>query len=111
MYSLFKDRFPSWLPGTVVKESLQKHPLQISFRGICELTCLDLSEEKIQELLLNGEVNFGESQVHNLPCPIYAVEKSGNPAGVLRVFFEQCDSTTIMVSAAYINKTHACDCD
>jgi hypothetical protein len=111
VYHLFKTRFPSWLPGTVVKENLQKHPLQVSPRGGCELKCLDLSEEKIRELLINGNVNFGESQVHNSPCPIYAVEESGHPDGKLRVFFEQCDSVTIITSAFYTNRNHGCDCD
>ena len=111
MYSLFKDRFPSWLPGTVVKETLQKHPLHISLQGACQLNCLDLSEEIIKELLINGDVNFSESQVHDAKCPVYAIDGSDYPGGKLRVFFEQCDSITVLASALYLNNPHNCGCD
>ena len=111
MYSLFKDRFPSWLPGTVVKETLQKHPLQISLQGACQLSCLDLSEDIIRELLINGDVNFSESQVHDAKCPVYAIDGSDYPGGELRVFFEQCDSITVMASALYLDNPHNCGCD
>ena len=75
------------------------------------LHCLDLSEEIIKELLINGDVNFSESEVHDAKCPVYAIDGSDYPGGELRVFFEQCDSITVLASALYLNNPHNCGCD
>ena len=108
---MFKDRLPSWLPGTVVKENLQKQPLRISPLGACQVKCLNISEETIKDLMANGNVNFSESQVHNSECPVYAVEGDGFPEGELKAFFKKCDSLTILASVSYIDKSNRCACE
>jgi len=111
VFAIFKDRFPSWLPGTIVKENLQKHPLQVSTLGACQAKCLNISEENIKELLSQGDVNFSKSQVHDLNCPIYAIDTDDFPGGELRAFFEKCDSITILASIEHIDKQEPCNCN
>jgi hypothetical protein len=109
--AIFKDRFPSWLPGTVVKENLQKQPLHISPLGACQIKCLNISEKTIKELMAKGDVDFSESQVHNSECPVYAIEGDGFPEGELKAFFKKCDSLTILASVSYIDKNNRCVCE
>jgi len=111
VYGLFKGRFPSWLPGTIITEQLQANPLYYTKHALCRMDCRYITEDHVTYVLTNGGVNYSKSKVHDAPCPSYALEGDTEDGRYLRIVFAKCDSLTKVVTAIDLNKNHYCDCE
>jgi hypothetical protein len=89
-----------WLPGNRVKEQLMKGKLLYSEHALCRMKCRSISEEEINEILKNGNVNFSESHPHGAPCPSYAFDGTTSDKKNLRIVFASCDTLSTKVVTA-----------
>ena len=103
-FSVFKGRNIYKSPQEVVIGKLLKYPSQASELASKKIRENNISTDEIKELLNNGDVKFSESEVHKKPCPIYKIENELDNKKLRTVFFELCDSTSILVDIVYKNK-------
>lgn len=68
VYFLFKDRdFKwSWLPGNRVTEFILKHPIKINSLKFEEINSKESFSNSVFNTIINGNVNFSESQTKGL---------------------------------------------
>lgn len=110
-YAFFGDRYPTWLPGSRVKEELLRWEITYSEKANCQMKCSDISQDAITELITSGDVNFGESDVHGEPCPSYVIEGETPTGRSLRLVLAKCDSISDLTSITDISKKHDCPCN
>ena len=113
MYMLvFKNRNVYKSPGEVIHGKLQSQPLSYTKHAQCRMQCRNISESEIKEILLQGEVNYDKSQVHDKPCPSYALEGKTADGQQVRIVFAQCDSVTKVITAIDLGlENEDCKCE
>lgn len=112
MYFLvFKNRNVYKSPSEVIHGKLMSHAMQLSLKAQCNMQCYHISESEIKEILIQSEVNYSKSKVHEKPCPFYALEGKTSKGRNLRVEFAECDSLTKVLSAMDLSITgDTCHC-
>ena len=111
-FSLFKgkDRM-YWLPGNRVKEQLMQKKLFFPENTLCKMKCRDINEEGVKDILKNGSVNFQESDIHDAPCPSYAIEGEISGNKKVRIIFTSFDSVTEVTTAINLSgRNDSCSC-
>ena len=101
-----------WTPNNRVKEQVKKSTFKYSEHAKCMLQCKGISEDEVQEILKNGDVNFTESDTHGVPVPTYAIEGTSHnkKLRVLVTVFEH-DSTAEITTAINMEAgTDTCKC-
>lgn len=113
MYFLvFKDRDIYKSPQQVIKMQLTANKLEYSKHATCRMECRNISEDEVKAILADGDIDYGKSQVHDKPCPSYAIEGKTNDGQNLRVVFAKCDSLTRVVTAIDLDaENENCNCD
>lgn len=100
-----------WLPGNRVKELIQKSKVVYTAHGKCVMDCRQITIENVKSILINGDVNFKESNVRNVSCPSYAIdgELSGNRK--IRIIVTTADSIAKIETAIDLDsKKDSCLC-
>lgn len=100
-----------WLPGNRVKELIQKSEIIFSPHAKCVMACRRIMEQDVMDILRNGDVNFGESDVRETACPSYAIE--GTLAGdkKIRIVVTTVDSIAEIETAIDLTlKKDSCLC-
>ena len=110
-YAFFGDRYPTWLPGSIVLEDLLEFKTSYSDKAICNMECRNISKDGIREMLTRGDVLFSESETRAKPCPSYVIEGETDAGRLLRVVFTRCDSTSEVLSAHAVDENLDCSCD
>jgi len=110
-YVFFNNRYPTWLPGSVIKEEIQDNKLIYTKHALCRMACRNISEAEINAILKNGSVNFSKSKVQESPCPSYALEGTTEDGQDLRIIIAKCDSVSKVVTAIDLNRKYNCTCD
>ena len=106
-FILIKDKNRGyWLPENRVKEQVRKSRIVFSEHAKCIITCKGISEEETKDVLKNGDVNFRNSDTHQVPCPSYVFE--GKDVTVLCTV---CDSISEVINVIRLNeKQDTCLC-
>lgn len=86
-----------WLPENRVKDQLMKGTLVFTKHALCRMECRNITKEEVNEILKNGNVNFGESHPHDNPCPSYALDGITSNKRNIRIVFSSCDTLTTNV--------------
>lgn len=92
-----------WLPGNRVKDQVKNSKVIFSDYALCIMKCRNISEADVQHILLNGDVNFSESDIRNAVCPSYAFEGNTIAGTSLRVVCTACDSVAHISTAVFMN--------
>jgi len=109
-YHFFNDRYPTWLPGSVIREELKSKDLAYTKHALCRMACRNITKEEVKAILEEGSVNFKKSKVHKTPCPSYAIEGTSKDGQNLRVVFAKCDSVSMVITAIDLNQKYDCEC-
>ena len=109
-FFVFKNRNVYKSPSEVIHGKLQSQHLVYSKHAQCRMQCRNISESEVKDILLNGEVNYKKSQVHDKPCPSYALEGKTADGQTIRVVFAECDTVTKVITAIDLG-TEKDDCD
>jgi hypothetical protein len=108
VYFFFKDRqFDAWLPEGRVLEQIERSVIQPSSNANCWLRCTALSNDTLMKSLVQGEVDFGESETRREPCPIYLISSQlAGEAITYRV--ELCRDTAFILEMHGIRQDCSC---
>jgi Domain of unknown function (DUF4258) len=110
-FFVFKNRNVYKSPSEVIHGKLQSQHLEYSRHAQCRMQCRSISESEIKEILQNGEVNYSKSQVHDKPCPSYALEGKTADGQNVRIVFAECETVTKVITAIDLDTDHdTCDC-
>jgi len=102
--------FPAWLPEDRVLESLREHPIQISSRMACELSCLGLQNTDVVKVLSTAEVLFSESDVRGKEQPEYVLKGKLNNGKDAKMKF-RTDGLTTRAVGIVDPSTSTCNCN
>ena len=101
-----------WLPENRLKDQVQHSQVIFSEHAKCIMACRSISEEEVNFILKNGDVNFGDSDIHNTPCPSYAFDGATSEGKKIRIVCTACDSIAEVTTAIKLdNGQDTCRCN
>lgn len=92
---------------------LNRHPSKINYskHARCRMDCRQISEHEIQEILVNGVINYKKSSLQAGECQKkYAVEGLTADQQRVRVIFAPCADELTVVTCIDLGKDWTCDC-
>jgi hypothetical protein len=99
------------MPSSVKLEELNYQKLEYTQHGECRMKCRNITEEELKQAMKSGKVNYDKSEVHDKPCPTYAIEGLTASGKKLRIVIADCDTTSRVVTAIDLNmENDSCDC-
>lgn len=84
--------------------------LEYTKHARCRMDCRHITETDINEIMLDGEINYAKSDLRDEPCPTYALQGHTTDGQYLRVVFAQCESETKVVTCYDLEKDFECHC-
>lgn len=84
--------------------------LEYTKHALCRMDCRKISKSDIQDIMLNGEINYAKTDVNDKPCPTYALQGYTNDGQRIRVIFAQCETETKVVTCYDLEKDYECHC-
>ena len=100
------------MPGSAKLEELSWQKLEYTIPGACRMKCRGVTEAEIKQILKIGKVNYDKSEVHDFPCPLYAIEGSTADGQSLRVVIVDCDTISSVVTVIDLRSDKdTCDCE
>lgn len=76
----------------------------------CRMQCRKISQAEVEEIMREGKINYGKSDVNDRPCPTYALEGITKDDQRVRIVFAQCDLKTKVVTSIDLNTDWECHC-
>lgn len=99
------------MPGSVKLEELSWQKLEYTKHGACRMKCRGITELEIKQIFKTGKVNYDKSEVHDFPCPTYAIEGIASGGQSLRIVIADCDTISRVVTAIDLKSDiDTCDC-
>lgn len=89
----------------------RKARLEYTKHARCRMDCRQVSEAEVEEILASGHVDYTKSNLHDKPCPTYALEGYSHEGQHLRVIFAPCREATRVVTCIDLDKKWTCNCD
>ena len=84
--------------------------IEYTDHAVCRMECRKISQEDIEDIMRNGEINYNKSEVKQAPCPVYAVQGYTRDREHLRVIFGQCDYQTKVITCYNLDQDFECHC-
>jgi hypothetical protein len=84
--------------------------LEYTQHARCRMDCRHISQNDINDIMRNGEINYAKTNVNDSPCPTYALQGLTNDGQRLRVIFAQCETKTKVVTCYDLEKDFECHC-
>ena len=84
--------------------------IEYTDHAMCRMECRKISQEDIEDIMRNGEINYNKSEVKQAPCPVYAVQGYTRDREHLRVIFGQCDYQTKVITCYNLDQDLECHC-
>jgi len=76
----------------------------------CRMECRHITQQEVQYILQNGQINYRKSEAQGRPCPTYALEGYSPEKQHLRIVFAQCDTKTRVVTCIDLDTEFECHC-
>jgi len=67
------------------------------------MNCMGISKDQLKQVLKEGSVNFGKSEVHGTPYPTYAIDGKTPSGQSVRLLVIVGADTTKMISGSIID--------
>lgn len=107
VYIMFKDRnITSWTPKNRVLNEIAELPMQILDREDCLLLCLEIDVDSLKSLMLDGSVDFSESNIKNKKKRRYQLDLDSEKIQSARV--EIREDSTVLLSLALVSDQCGC---
>jgi Domain of unknown function (DUF4258) len=84
--------------------------LDYSQHASCRMQCRKISKSEVEEIMLDGKINYKKSDLQNARCPRYALEGVTQDNQRVRIIFAQCNEKTVVVTVIDLGTDYACDC-
>ncbi len=86
------------LPGTLKLEEINALTLKLNPEFKRWINCMGISNDQLKQVLKDGSVNFGKSEVHGTPYPTYAIDGKTLSGQHIRLVVIVGADTTRMIS-------------
>jgi hypothetical protein len=84
--------------------------LEYTEHAKCRMQCRKISQAEVEEIMKEGKINYGKSDVNERPCPVYALEGTTQDNQRVRIVFAQCDFKTKVVTSIDLDTEWECHC-
>jgi Domain of unknown function (DUF4258) len=84
--------------------------LDYSNHAKCRMQCRKITQAEVEEIMKEGKINYGKSDLKNTRCPRYAVEGITADDQKTRIVFAQCNDKTTVVTVIDLDREWSCDC-
>jgi hypothetical protein len=84
--------------------------IEYTVHAKCRMKCRHISQEDIEDIMRNGQINYSKSEVNESPCPVYAVQGYTHDREHIRVIFGQCDNKTKVITCYNLDQEFECHC-
>jgi Domain of unknown function (DUF4258) len=84
--------------------------LDYSQHASCRMQCRKISKSEVEEIMLEGKINYKKSDLQNARCPRYALEGVTQDDQRVRIIFARCNEKTVVVTVIDLGTDYACDC-
>ena len=84
--------------------------LDYSNHAKCRMRCREVSESEVEQVMVQGKINYSKSDIQNTRCPRYAVEGITTDEQKLRIVFAQCNDKTTVVTVIDLDTEWTCHC-
>ena len=99
------------MPGRVKADELSKQKTEYTEHALCRMTCRNINEAEIEQVLKKGSINYSKSNTKDKPCPTYAIEGYSNDGQNIRVVVADCDTISRIVTAIDLGlEKDTCNC-
>jgi hypothetical protein len=85
--------------------------LEYTVHARCRMDCRQVTEEEVEEILAKGSIDLSKSNLHDKPCPTYALEGYSHEGQHLRIIFAPCREATRVVTCIDLDKKWKCNCN
>jgi hypothetical protein len=85
--------------------------LEYTVHARCRMDCREVTEEEVREILRKGRIDLAKSNLHDQPCPTYALEGYSHEGQHLRIIFAPCREVTKVVTCIDLDRKWKCNCD
>ncbi len=89
---------------------LKARHLTLTKHAKCRMSCRQINNDEIIEVLDEGIINYKKSDTHDKPCPTYAIEDRSEDGQLIRIVFAACNHETKVVTAIDLETDYACNC-
>jgi hypothetical protein len=84
--------------------------LEYSNHAKCRMQCRKISQAEVEEIMLDGKINYNKSDLKNARCPRYAVEGVTKDDQRVRIVYAQCNEKTEVVTVIDLETDWSCSC-
>jgi hypothetical protein len=84
--------------------------LEYSNHASCRMQCRKISKAEVEEIMLEGKINYNKSDIQNARCPRYTVEGVTEDDQRVRIVFAQCNDKTVVVTVIDLETDFKCSC-
>lgn len=84
--------------------------LSYSNHAKCRMQCRSISQAEVEEIMLEGKINYAKSDLQNARCPRYAVEGVTSDKQRVRIVYAQCNESTTVVTVIDLDTDFVCHC-
>jgi hypothetical protein len=84
--------------------------IEYSNHAKCRMECRQISRAEVEEIMLEGKINYSKSDLKNSRCPRYALEGVTNDNQRVRIVYAQCNTKTTVVTVIDLEREWTCDC-
>jgi len=84
--------------------------LEYSNHAKCRMQCRKISQSEVEDMMLNGKINYNKSDLQNNRCPRYAIEGKTADRQDVRIIFAQCNEKTEVVTVIDLDTDWQCSC-
>lgn len=109
-FLVFKKRSTSFLPSSIVLDTITGKEIIYEKEVECMLACYGLTRQNLIAVLKEGDVLFSESQPRATP-KIYVVETESPDKSVLKLNFEMLPANSRILKVNPVENAKSCDCD
>ena len=84
--------------------------LKYSNHADCRMDCRKISRAEVEEIMLDGKINYSKSDIKNGRCPRYAIEGITRDNQRVRIVYAQCNEWTTVVTVIDLETEYECHC-
>ncbi len=84
--------------------------LEYTEHAKCRMECGHITQQTIEYILKNGDIDSASSELNAHPCPVYALQAYTSEKQHLRIIFSQCDYKTKVITCINIDSALTCSC-
>jgi len=110
-FMLWKGRdVAAWLPADVVKENIVDAKWVITKNAECFMRCFQTDTTGLNNLVMMGSVDFGNSEVNTGTCPVYTIGVEKNKGEQLTLIIELCEDKSATLKKITSKDQDSCGC-